>query len=411
MSINKLLLLDEYVFEYDLVKKKDYSGPTMYDGGGDLDKRWYVYYSFRNPETGYLERQPPIYSKINDFDSVRERRAFMKLVHQATKKILEDGYNPFTDEQEEIKVEVEAVNEPIKMTAKEAIEFALRTKKQEISDNSFTDFRVRIKSFGRWLKKKDFDKKDINEVNRQTCIRFLNEVLESTSPKNRNNFRSVLSMFFKLLEENEIIGENFIPGINILKAIPEKNKTFDIRQEEDIYNLAKADEVMTLFIKFVSYNFLRPVEVVRLKVKNINIYDRQLQVKAKNKPNKIKIIPEILLKDIPDLTQFDPESYLFTPLGFGQEWESNETSKRNYFGKRFKKIKKKLGLGKDYGMYSFRHTFITKLYRELVKGSTPFEAKSKLMLITGHISMGALEKYLREIDAELPEDYSRLLEK
>ena len=31
------------------------------------------------------------------------------------------------------------------------------------------------------------------------------------------------------------------------------------------------------------------------------------------------------------------------------------------------------------------------------------------MLITGHSTMSALEKYLRDIDAELPADYSELL--
>ena len=45
----------------------------------------------------------------------------------------------------------------------------------------------------------------------------------------------------------------------------------------------------------------------------------------------------------------------------------------------------------------------------ILKDSTPFEAKSKLMLITGHNSMSALEKYLRDIDAELAQDYSNLL--
>jgi len=40
---------------------------------------------------------------------------------------------------------------------------------------------------------------------------------------------------------------------------------------------------------------------------------------------------------------------------------------------------------------------------------TPFEAKSKIMLITGHNTMDALEKYLRDIDAVLPEDYSSFL--
>ena len=31
------------------------------------------------------------------------------------------------------------------------------------------------------------------------------------------------------------------------------------------------------------------------------------------------------------------------------------------------------------------------------------------MLITGHATFAALEKYLRDIDAELPEDYSQLI--
>ena len=77
--------------------------------------------------------------------------------------------------------------------------------------------------------------------------------------------------------------------------------------------------------------------------------------------------------------------------------------RRDFYSKRFKKnVKQKFDLGIDYGLYSFRHTYITKLYRALVKESSPFEAKSKLMLITGHLSMSALEKYLRDIDAELP---------
>ncbi len=84
---------------------------------------------------------------------------------------------------------------------------------------------------------------------------------------------------------------------------------------------------------------------------------------------------------------------------------------RDYFSKQFKTIiKNRFKLGADYGMYSFRHTFITKLYREFRKSYSPFEAKSVLMNITDHAIMSPLELYLRDIDAELPEDYSHLLE-
>ena len=57
------------------------------------------------------------------------------------------------------------------------------------------------------------------------------------------------------------------------------------------------------------------------------------------------------------------------------------------------------------------HTFITKIYEELRKTLTPHETKSQLMLITGHTTMLALQKYLRDIDVELPEDYSDLIDK
>ena len=51
---------------------------------------------------------------------------------------------------------------------------------------------------------------------------------------------------------------------------------------------------------------------------------------------------------------------------------------RNYFSKRFRKVvKSHFKLGTDYGLYGFRHTYITKLYRAFENESSPFEAKSK----------------------------------
>ena len=215
-----------------------------------------------------------------------------------------------------------------------------------------------------------------------------------------------------VLANDEIITENFIKRINTLKTKPQRNKTYTPDMQETIYSyLEKNDALLLLFIKFISYNFLRPVEVCRLKVGDLDVKDKKLYVRAKNKLVKIKIIPEILIKDLPDLTQMNKEDFLFTPTKIGGQWIATENNRRDHFSKRFKSIvKDHFGLGSDYGMYSFRHTFITKLYRELRKSYSPFEAKSILMNITGHSTMSALELYLRDIDAELPEDYSHLLE-
>lgn len=104
------------------------------------------------------------------------------------------------------------------------------------------------------------------------------------------------------------------------------------------------------------------------------------------------------------------KGHLFTKDGLIGEWNISDDAKRGHFSRKFKKVKEHFGFGDEYGIYSFRHYYTTRLYRSFRgQGLSPFETKSKLMTITGHDSMKALEKYLRNIDAELPDDYSDLL--
>lgn len=412
-TINRLLKNEyvfEYAIEYGLKKRKLYSGPTLYDAGGDLSKRWYVYYSFRNPESGKLERQPPIYADLESYKTLRERNRAGKALKQSVKEILEDGFNPYGPDAVNTKVEnkgVVSINSA--MTLKEAIAFSLTMANKLYAESAYPDFKSRVNQFATWATLNGKADVKINDIEPIDIINFLNEVLQRSSASNRNNTRVAISSFYKILKTNQIVKENIVEGIALLTSKPKKNKTFTTDQEENILKLlAQKDPVLDLFVKFISINLLRPIEVCRLQVENIDITGKQLMVKAKNQPVKTKIIPSMLLEVLPDILNCNPKDYLFTPNGVGQ-WDAKEVNRRNYFSDRFKKIKDELGLGTEYGLYSFRHTYITKLYREIRKEYTPFEAKSRLMLITGHSTMSALEKYLRDIDAELPEDYSYLL--
>ena len=294
---------------------------------------------------------------------------------------------------------------------KKAFNLAFQIKSKVQSENSHANFRSRINRFIKWLQKESIDLEgDISIINKKLVIQYLNTVLQTTSSRNRNNTRTDISSLFQTLEDNEIIYDNFIKKINVLKAIPERNKTYTSTQEKEIFAYLKEhDTILYLFVQFVSYNYLRPIEVCRLKIGDLDLKDKRLYVRAKNKPVKIKIIPDILIDQLPNISNLDKDHFLFTPDKFGGEWETKENNKRDFFTKQFKKIKDHFGLDKNYGLYSFRHTFITKLYKEMAKTATPFEVKSKLQLITGHATMEALELYLRDIDAVLPEDYSKLL--
>lgn len=398
------LIANAYDYAYDLSGKKKYSEPKIYDANGDLSKRWYVYFSFRNPETGKLERQPTIDTGIMSYRTLRGRNKAIKRLRETVQLILENGFNPYD--------ETEVIEEAKKYTAPDAIDFILKLKEGQISDSYYRDFKSRLTQFKDWLMNNGWEYRFITSVNEDVVISYLNHVAKKSSASNRNNTRSIISVFYTALVDNKIVTDNFIDKINVMKSTPVRNRTYTVKQESDIFELLeKSYPTLLLFIKFISYNFLRPVEVCRLKIGDIDGISKQLHIKTKTKPVKIKIIPRILFDEIPDLSKFSKNDYLFAMDQIGGKWETEDDNKRNYYSKQFNKVKKEFGLDENYGMYSFRHTFITKLYREFRKDLTIFEAESKLMMITGHATHEALKKYLRDIDAELPDDYSDSIKK
>ncbi|RCS28086.1 site-specific integrase [Polaribacter sp. WD7] len=444
-----LLLPRVHDLVHILPMKLNYSEPKIFTGGVDvtkwsklsnsekkkaLSKSWYIYYSFRNPKTGKLQRQTNIKAGVNLYKDKKSRLHILNQLKKSLEYILSKGFNPYennsslasfieqllisenTSEKSNSKKPkthlhlVEEDNTPFYPINK-AFDLSLTIKSKVLNEVSYKNFEGRINRFKKWLNASNVNlNEDISIISKKIVIHYLNNVLQKSSARNRNNTRTDLSSLFQTLEDNEIIKDNFIKKINVLKSTPERHKTYTSKELKDIFRyLKQSDPILYLFVQFLSYNYLRPVEVCRLKIGDIDLIDKKISVRAKNKPVKIKIIPNILIEQLPDISKMNSTDYLFTPNKIGGTWVTKENNKRDYFSKQFKKVKDHFGLGKDYGLYSFRHTFITKLYREMAKTSTPFEAKSKLKLITGHATMDALELYLRDIDAVLPEDYSKLL--
>ena len=452
-TLNKILTFEyqnehvlEYNLEHDLTQKTQFSTPKIYNAKGDLSKRWYVYFSFRNPKTGKLERSKNIYGKANVYKTKEDRLAVLTTYRKRLIILLKKGYNPYEDntalyeasltpsDPTTMPVESVPIKKPVekepttfknppkekildtekesdKMSIRDAFDFSLKLKASVIGERTLKDYEGRSNKFIKWLEIERPKVTTIDQVNKNVINSFLNAMLSATSSRSYNNYRTDLSSLMQTMEDNDLIVSNPVKKIKALKTSPERNKTYSLEKQTEIFEYLKTeDPILLLYIQFISYNLLRPIEVCRLKIKDINLEEKLIQFKAKNSPLKTKRIPDILLKELPDLSQLNGDWYLFTPDKIGGEWDTIENNRRDYFSKRYKKVvKEHFKLGKNYGLYSFRHTFITKLYRALVIDSSPHEAKSKLMLITGHSTMDALEKYLRDIDAAIPEDYSHLL--
>lgn len=110
-----VLLLAVHDTVHDFHMKLNYSEPKIYIGGIDpkqwsklskaeqktaLNKHWYVYFSFRDPLTGVLKRQPNIKGGANTFLTKRDRLSFLKVLQRNLSILLQVGFNPYVDNSE-----------------------------------------------------------------------------------------------------------------------------------------------------------------------------------------------------------------------------------------------------------------------------------------------------------------------
>ena len=278
MSLSFLLLrtVNASVNVFDM--KLNFSTPKIYTGGvlisewsnltelqkeEALNKDWFVYYSYRDPRTQKLKRQPHIKAGVNKLKTKRERLAFLRTMQKALLELLQAGFNPYQDNSQleaelfgsssiaqssniaqtqknrkEQKVCIET-QELESKSITEAFKIGLSLKERLMNKNSFTKYKSRINRFSKWLKKEGYEKQSITTIHKKLVIEYLNEVLQSSSARNRNNTRTDIASLFQILEDNELITENFVKKISVLKSTPTRNKTYTPKLQEDIYNYLK----------------------------------------------------------------------------------------------------------------------------------------------------------------------------
>ena len=90
------------------------------------------------------------------------------------------------------------------MTIREALDFGLARKTKLTSETIRRGHENKIKNFIKWL---DTDRPDlvyIFELDKKLFITFLNGVLDRTSTRNSNNFRTELNSIVQVLVDNDI---------------------------------------------------------------------------------------------------------------------------------------------------------------------------------------------------------------
>jgi integrase len=392
----------------------NYSQPKLFipkdkNGNATVARPWHVWFNFKNPETGKFDNSSKFKFKhgINKYKTVQQRKEVgMRLVRVYT-QLLDEGFNPYTKESTD---GFHLMQKQI--SCKKALKMAYDQKAADLAPSTQRDWEYRLNKFLEYAEAAGFADFNINDVGTFHIASFLNYMAESgQGPKSINNFRACLSgLWGKLANDTVAIG-NPVTVLKKRKENPQKNKPFTPEEISEIkkYLLANDPGLLT-FIRFVAFAFLRPVEVVRLTVADVDLTNARLSVKTKTETRAtVRIIPQ-LAEEIQkmQLQNFSKNDFVLTASGIPGKWPAKENTRTKEFSDRFTKVKDHFGFGSEYGIYSIRHSFALDLYNSFItEGLTSVEAEFKLLTITRHKSVSGLRNYLRDVGALLPKDYGK----
>lgn len=378
-------------------------------------KKWYISFYWRTNPNGPFDKKFTFRKGINRLKTAKERRFAGNSLAKAYEKALERGWNPNTK-----KVELETKRHKKIMTIQNALEYAfeIKSKHKKVTTNKGYEFHKN--RFLDWAKYQGCLGLEVSKFSIDHFYEFLDWIRfeyvnektgEGISGTSVNNHKRSLSALFTVLKNERIISQNFIKGIPNVDEDPVNNKAFTFQDLANIKSkLEKEDPYLITFISFMLYPLLRPREICRLLVRDINTENWVLGVETKTEKlsyrriiNKMKPIIKRM-----QIENFPAEYHLFSNLNRPKPWEGiTLKTKVDHFGKRFRKIKTDLGFGREYSLYSFRHTAIMDLYHSMQKKGMPEqEILFNLMPITQHKSVAGLKNYLRNHIKSIPPDHS-----
>ncbi|MDR1381352.1 MAG: site-specific recombinase, partial [Tannerella sp.] len=350
-------------------RQKELVMPHLNDCCGDLNKKWYVEYSIRNPQSGKMERVR-IYDKINGYSTYNERFDFAQKIIKTLSDGIRSGSISFQElvEYEDLLLyDGEGGLSRKRQTKAGSIRIYLsdflRMKELEINRKSFETYRSKLRLFCLYAERCKLIDKPATYYSNEIMIDFFRELAQrkNLSRKSIEKYQQILHSFFKYLNKKKIITENpvcDIPRVGVIKdkapaAIPASMRRMLQKVIED------KDPQLWMFICFIYYMAIRPGKELRLMRLNQIDYDsRKISIpnfNSKNGRTEAVDVPDQLYDMI--VNKWKLHTYNQDLYVFGRVFEPGEKCLSvNNMSTRFNRFRDYLKLPESVKLYSWKHS-------------------------------------------------------
>lgn len=352
------------------------------------------FYAF-DPDAGRLRRKR---IKTNRIKGVVKRRQYVRDVIKRITEQLTRGWNPWiAKDTSDLHVFAEALDR-----------FETHISKMLESGYYRKETYNGYKSYLKILREYSTKKNQIYYVyqfDRNYCVDFLDYsfIERDNGAQTRNNYLHFLRLFSGFLVDKGYIKSRPTDGIApISKRLYKKERSvIPLQKVSAISNYCyEHDKHFLLACYLLYYCFIRPVEMVRLKIDDFNLKAGTVTIPAecsKNKKRQTVTVPKKVLKYAIELGIFkEPVQYFI----FSDHLRPGENEiDPKMFRDHWAKLRKPLGLRKEWKFYSLKDTGITEMLRSNKVQSIDVRDQAR------HSSLSITDIYTDHSERQNPEIY------
>ena len=342
--------------------------PQLNDCGGNIEKKWFVFFSYRDPKSGKMIRKKE-YKGLHQIKNKKERYEAARVLVANLSDKLKSGWNPMMENNaiysDELRYSaaarvygrMKAGNINFNYYASEY----LKAKISGLEKETLATYTSRLRMFSMWLDSKGYMDIDVTAISNTMIIEFFNFLIvdQKLSGNTTGKYRNILSRTFDYIIELKKL------KINPVYQLPQNTRIND-QTPRPINNAdieafkveLKKDEQLWLAVQLEYYCFLRPGKEVRLlKIKWIDFSRGFITVPksiSKTKTDKILIIPNDFMVELRrmGLHLVNKDFYVI-----GSEGKPGpDHLGKNNLRFRFVKIREALKMPYEYKLYSWKHT-------------------------------------------------------
>lgn len=266
----------------------EYYPPVLKTSGKD----WYVHFSVRHPTTRRMMRQR---IRLNHAGGAGQRRALGRSLVMRISSKLERGWNPFLEGDTGLQL----------TSIEKAIAHFINYKTQQgRRPQTILTLTSRTNHFVKWIQRKEGDIA-ISQVTPRLAQAYIDSLLldkkKRRSPRTMNNIMMDMAGVFNFFKRKHYINYNPFSELELLQVDEKKREPLTMGQAKAFFEWCwKNDQRMYYLAGYCFYCAIRPTEMTRIKISDVNFSKGFIEVPAAAAKTRRKRYAALLGKKFPE---------------------------------------------------------------------------------------------------------------